>query len=99
MHDHMSEREVAKLIVTCLNQKLNIDPMVLDSDREWWYVSPLYLKEQEEAVMSSGDLLERIQALNLSSIKAVEYTRIMNKSILQIQGDRVEIIKECNQVT
>lgn len=96
----MSKAEVAKLIATCLKQKVNFDPMVNDEDREWWYVNPLYKKNQDYAYISTQELVAKIREFDFSSIQEVMCIKMPlvdhdDRSFIQIRGERKDIIKEC----
>ena len=88
----------ARIIATCLKQKINFDPLIDDTGREWWYVSSLYDKDQVIPDMSIEGLAEEIKKLNLKSIKEISSFRLFDREILQIRGDRLAIIKECESL-
>lgn len=96
----MSKKEVSELIATCLQQKINFDIQIQDVDREWWYVSGMYKKDQETSSANPEELVELIKALNLDSIKDIQTYKMgeidsQMRNFIQIKGDRLEIIKEC----
>jgi hypothetical protein len=96
----MSNKEVAQLIATCLKQKVNDDSIIDDSGREWWYVSPMFKKDQEHSDMSPRELVGKIRELNLLSIKDIasystDVLQSQVRDFIQIKGNREEIIKEC----
>lgn len=92
-------KPIAQIILECLNQELNYDPTAVDdSGREWWYVSPLYRKDQEKPDMSVGNLLDKVKELGFSSIKEVEPVHMLKHELIQIKGIREDIIKECEEL-
>lgn len=89
------QQEVATIVRDCLCQKINFDPLVNDDGREWWYVSPLYQKDQELPNMSVEELEQGIKDLKFESIVDVQSFKIFDRRIIQVRGNRVAIINEC----
>ena len=91
-------KPIIKIIVTCLNQKINFDPSVDDTGREWWYISPLYVDNQDFPQIPIDELAKNIKDLKLTSIKEVSTFTHFKRLFIQIRGNREEIIKECNKL-
>lgn len=87
--------QVVNIIKACLNQMINFDPSIDDTAREWWYVSPLYAEDQKIPDMPVSELEGRIKALKFTSIKEVSSFKIFDRTVIQVRGNREEIIKEC----
>lgn len=97
-------KETAVIVRICLNQKINFDPDIDDTGREWWYVSPLYGpmdsmgEVQQERILTVKELMDDIQALSLKSIKELGTFNLFNRKVIQIRGNRSDIIKECELI-
>lgn len=88
-------QNIKHIIVTCLNQKINFDPSVDDTGREWWYISPLFAEGQKIPEMPVDELAQAIKDLKFSSIKDVTTFDKFKRMFIQIRGNREEIINEC----
>ena len=91
-------QNITHIIKTCLNQKINFDPKVDDTGREWWYISALYGEEQKIPDMPIESLEEEIKKLKLVSIKEISIFKLFNRRVIQIRGNREAIIKECESL-